>query len=290
MSGRYFLGLAPVDIAMNEQVKQSGKNKYGLSRKIPPHIKREVRKRCGFGCIICGCGLIQYEHVDPEFHEAKSHDPESIVTLCPTCHASVTSKFWSKERVKRHAMEPACLKEGFLKHVFDFYSDGHPSVQFGGALLKNCPTPMEIFGTPLLKIKPPECDGGPFLLSGTFCDKSGSPTLKIIDNEWVAYADSWDVEVSAGGITVRNGPRDIVLRLRVEPPHTLVVERLKMTYGFINIDVTGDELIINTNTFTGCIMDGCAVGFSLYPLQRSVVDPRFTPLATIVKRQIERLA
>ncbi|NMZ98064.1 HNH endonuclease [Pseudomonas lundensis] len=274
---------------MSEQNRKSGVNKYGLPRNIPSDIKREVRKRCGFGCIFCGCGIIQYEHVDPEFHEAKFHDPGAIVTLCPTCHASVTSKFWSKERIKRHALDPVCLKKGYLKHVFDFYSDGHPSVQFGGALLKNCHTPVEIFGTPLISIKPPECKGGPFLLSGTFCDRSGSPTLRIIDNEWIAYSDSWDVEVSAGGITVRNGPGDIVLRLSVRPPHTLVVERLKMTYGVINIDITSDELVINTNTFTGCVMDGFAVGLSVYSPQRFDAYSNLTPLASIVKRQIDML-
>lgn len=270
---------------MNEQKKISEKNKYGLPRKIPSHIKREVRKRCGFGCIVCGCGLIQYEHVDPEFHEAKSHEPDAIVTLCPTCHASVTSKFWSKDRVKRHALDPACLKEGFLKHVFDFYTDGHPSVQFGGVLLKNCPTPIEIFGTPLISIKPPECEGGPFLLSGTFCDKSGSPTLKIVDNEWIAFSNSWDVEVSAGGIVVRNGPRDVVLKLSVLPPHTLVIERLKMTFGFVDIDISADNLKINTNTFTGCVMDNCNVGFNLFSLQKKRdVDPHLNAYAALVRR------
>lgn len=29
-------------------------NKYGLTRDIPEDVKRKVRKRCGFGCVICG--------------------------------------------------------------------------------------------------------------------------------------------------------------------------------------------------------------------------------------------
>lgn len=271
---------------MNDQKRKSGINKYGLSRNIPSHIKREVRKRCGFGCIVCGSGLIQYEHIEPEFHEARSHDPESIVTLCPSCHASVTSKFWSKERIIRHALNPKCLEKGFLKHTFDFYTDKHPSIQLGGVLLKNCPTPIEVFGSPLIKIKPPECETGPFLLSGTFCDKSGSPTLKIIDNEWIAFSDSWDVEVSAGGITIRNGPRNVVLKLSTQPPHTLVVERLKMTYGLINIDISAEKLMIDTYTLTGCIIDNCPVGLSLHAPQRAGYDPHLSQLAKIIKQKI----
>lgn len=248
---------------MADQNKAAGVNKHGLPRRIPEDVKREVRKRCGFGCIVCGCGFIQYEHLDPEFNDAKIHDPNCIVTLCPTCHGSVTSKFWSKQRIKKHALKPKCIQDGYLKHVFDFYADGHPEVKIGGALLRNCPVPVEAYGMPLIQIKPPEEKDGPFLFSGVFCDKSGAPTLNIVDNEWIAQSDSWDVEVSGGGIIIRNGPRDIVLKLSVVPPHTLSVDRLKMKYGGYDIDITGEKLVINNSTFTGCIADNCKIGFSL---------------------------
>lgn len=43
------------------------KNQHGLSRNISEDIKQEVRKKSGFGCIICGLGIYEYEHIDPEF-------------------------------------------------------------------------------------------------------------------------------------------------------------------------------------------------------------------------------
>lgn len=52
------------------------KNKFGLSRYIPSDVKLQVRKNSGFGCVICGMGIIHYEHVDPEFHVAQTHDPD----------------------------------------------------------------------------------------------------------------------------------------------------------------------------------------------------------------------
>ena len=59
------------------------KNKFELSRTIPEPIKRQIRQDSGFGCVICGLGIIQYEHVDPEFHLAKIHDPSKMTLLCP---------------------------------------------------------------------------------------------------------------------------------------------------------------------------------------------------------------
>jgi hypothetical protein len=47
-----------------------GTNNHGLSRDIPDHVAREVRQRCGFGCVCCGSALYQYHHFDPLFREA----------------------------------------------------------------------------------------------------------------------------------------------------------------------------------------------------------------------------
>jgi hypothetical protein len=78
----------------------SGKNRFGLSRDIPRGIKREVRRRSGFGCVICGCAIFEYEHVDPPFSEAKQHDPSGITLLCGQCHSYVTRGVWSKDKVQ----------------------------------------------------------------------------------------------------------------------------------------------------------------------------------------------
>ena len=51
------------------------KNQYDLSREIPADVKRAVRQACGYGCVICGSAIIEYEHVDPTFNEAREHDP-----------------------------------------------------------------------------------------------------------------------------------------------------------------------------------------------------------------------
>lgn len=71
------------------------KNKHGLSRTIPDKIKEQVRKNSGFGCVICGVGIIEYEHVNPEFKDCTEHNSENITLLCPTCHSKKTRGFLS---------------------------------------------------------------------------------------------------------------------------------------------------------------------------------------------------
>lgn len=242
-------------------------NKYGLGRDIPSNIKRNVRQYCGFGCVVCGLGIIEYEHIDPEFHEAKQHEPENIALLCPQCHAKVTRGFLSKETVKLAMTNPICKSQGFTKEVFDFCS-GHPTLQFGGMTLNNCPIPIEVAGRPLFKIEKPEVNNGPFRLSGIFCDSNGNETLKILENEWIASTNNWDVEVAGGVITIREAYRKIHLCLKVDPPNRLIVDRLDMNLEGLTFEANGDFLKVKfpdgrTHIFTSCLGDNCQVGLSL---------------------------
>jgi hypothetical protein len=242
-------------------------NAFGLSREIPANVKRLVRQRDGFGCVICGLGIVQYEHVDPEFKDARDHDPNCIALLCPQCHAKVTTRMWSKARVKLAMRSPKCRQIGYAREFFDF-SDGYPELQLGGVLLRNCPTPIQVGGYPLFKIKRPDLDGEPFLFSGMFTDSTGQVSLEIEDNEWKAYSSSWDVEVGGPTIKIREAHRSIHLVLTIVQPNTMVVEQLDMSLGGFRFEANGDFLRVTFPRgercdFTGCLIDNCGVGMSL---------------------------
>ena len=227
-------------------------NAYGLSREIPAAVKREVRQRDGFGCVICGLGIVQYEHVDPEFKDARSHDPDAIALLCPQCHSKITTRMWSKGRVKLAMRNPKCRQVGFAREFFDF-SEGYP--------------PIQVSGHSLFKIKPPELPGEPFLFSGLFTDSRGNVSLEIEDNEWKAYSNLWDVDVQGPTIKIREAQRAVHLVLKIVQPDTIVVEKLKMSLGGLRFQADGNFLRVifpngNVSEFTSCIGDNCMVGMS----------------------------
>lgn len=68
------------------------------------------------------------------------------------------------------------------------------------------------------------------LLSGVFCDSVGRDALVIKDNEWSVSTGNWDVECVGPRITIRSGPGDIVLVLKLNPPHGIIVERINMLF------------------------------------------------------------
>ena len=223
-------------------------NKFDLSRYLPHDVKRLVRQKCGFGCVICGKAICQYHHVDPPFAQAAEHNPGGIVLLCLGCHGKATTGMLSEETVKKAADNPRCKQQGFSFEAFDIGA-GLPVVEIPGLRCIDTPVLLKVRGTPLISFAPPESAGGPFRLSALFCDNSGNELLRIVNNEWQSHVSAWDVEVTRRRITCRIGPRRIALVLRSEPPTTLVVERLDMYFmGTAILLEEGRELSITGPT------------------------------------------
>lgn len=201
------------------------KNKYGLGREIPASIKREVRKRDGFGCVFCAVPIIEYEHVDPTFIEAKEHKSSGITLLCPTCHAKVTKNQISKELVKQAMANPAALKNGQVRDELRF-TDNHPTVVVGGATFRECNIPIQFRDHEIISIKR---EDDKFFLNANLWDRNGRKTLKIVNNEWTTFNENiWDLTIVGNTITIHEKERLPALIFKIENNNTFRIERIDM--------------------------------------------------------------
>ncbi len=221
-------------------------NKHGLKRTIDAPIKREIRQKCGFGCIKCGSAVYQYEHVDPEFKEAKVHNPNHIVLLCGGCHDLVTRGLLSKDTIKTLALTPKCKQTGFSFGPFDIGTET-PEIIVGTYSCKNVKTLISVHGESILSVSPPESEKAPFSINALMRDREGNELLRIENNEWKSKSDNWDVEVVGRTITIRKKLGDIALVIRTDPPDKLTIVRMEMEYKGVKISCKEGESISITN-------------------------------------------
>jgi hypothetical protein len=220
------------------------KNKYQLSRNIPTATKLEIRKRSWFGCVMCGCGVTEYEHVNPEFHEAKVHDPNCMTLLCSNHHTLKTKKLLSVQAIQKAMLNPYCKTNGFASSFFDSPMDD-PMFTFGNNVFKGLSFPISIHGKPILKVTKPELEGECFKISGTFYDSLGNPSLEIIDNEWKVYSNVWDFDQVANRILIRENKLKTCLELESLPPNRIGINILDLNHQKYKIRVVKNELLIN---------------------------------------------
>jgi hypothetical protein len=199
-----------------------------------------VRQRCGFGCVVCGCPIYQYHHLDPPFAEARTHDPDGIILLCGACHNRKTRGLLSEESVRHAAEHPRALQTVFSFGPFDFGTE-HPEVVLGALRAIRTSVIVRAFGDDIPVVGPPEAPGGPFRLSAVLCDSDGLEVIHIVENEWRTSVENWDVQVSGRTMAVRSAPRNITLRLRSDPPRSLIIEHLEMFYRGAHLVCKEDE-------------------------------------------------
>lgn len=218
-------------------------NKHGLPRDIPDPIKRRIRQRSKFGCVICRAGIYDYEHIDPEYSDATTHSSDDICCLCTSCHAKVTRGHYSKDIVRKRYSEVEATDSSLIPPPFDYldFHDGKAELKIGGISYDpGVNSVVKYHGKELFSVSPSnESDAAG--INALFLDESGNETLKIIDNVWHGAVEAWDTEVVGLRIKVRKRKGAFALVLRLEPPGRIVIEKLDMRVADAHILVSEES-------------------------------------------------
>lgn len=238
------------------------KNKYGLSRDIPTEVKLAIRQHAGFGCVICGLAVGQYEHIEPPFAEAHIHDPECMTYLCGSCHDRVTRGIWSKQKVLAARMAPWAVVNGQCHDAFDV-GIGNVAIWVGDITCINIHRIIEIDGVTLLELQPPASPRMPYMISAKFFNDNGQLTLEIVENEWRGIRGNWDIECVGQRIFVRSERGRLVLQILAVPGRGIVVERLDFIFNGTKVFGTRSDGLVLTPPNSGgygiagrCLIEG----------------------------------
>lgn len=203
-------------------------NKNGLPRTIPLPVKRAVRRRCGYGCILCGALFCQYHHFNPTFNEAREHNPNGITLLCQKHHDEVTRGRISSLKIKTANSKPYSVKNKQTKYMFEDLA--FPlEVGLGGLVFISADGILfKADGQNLMSVQYDE--DGIATFSGIFCSPTGEKLI-IENNELVAGTDHWDIESKGRDIVVKDSSNDIIFHLTFTPSHRLQVVKIKNFYN-----------------------------------------------------------
>jgi hypothetical protein len=184
---------------------------------IPEATKRAVRQRCGFGCVICGLPIFDYEHID-DWAQTYTHHPDNLTLLCPEHHRQKTSGLLSRDAVRRATARPFNRgrsatrphRFGRLDSSKEFRVNlGSNTIVFPSLsnvrydlLVIDCVASLTL-----------SCQDDQLLLSVTFFDGNGSPILNIADGEVVLSLGVWDFTLIGKLLTIRTGSRSVALQL-----------------------------------------------------------------------------
>lgn len=235
---------------------------------IPPEIKREVRQRCGFGCVICGMPLYEYEHM-LEWAEVKRHVASEITLLCRQHHGEKTNGLLPKEHVIEANNNPFNLKTGVSKNHLLHYSGKNVQLVLANSVFQFNELPENAFFAPLVvdgvAVVGFRVEDDKLLLQFITFNELNVPVLQIVDNELIYSTEQWDIEWVGQKLTVREGHRKILLQLVFEPPNTIRIAKGRILLNGIELLIGTDYLFCSNNSsfFNGIGTTNCPVGLAI---------------------------
>ncbi|MFG2309648.1 HNH endonuclease [Streptomyces sp. NPDC048566] len=202
-------------------------------------VKREVRKRCGFGCVLCGAPIYQYDHMH-EWSQGGTHEPDNLTLLCASHHEEKTKKLLPTEKVRQANKNPFNRsRTESPAHVLHYYGDSF-EVFMGSTQFTQTLSPggacnlVEVNSESLLNLR---VDQGSLLVSLKLYGSDGSPLVTIDDNELTYKTASWDVQFKGRALTVREGKGKIRARLAFDPPRRLHLQRALFHHDGLQVEI-----------------------------------------------------
>lgn len=238
------------------------------SRNIPLPIQREVRQRCGFGCVICGIPLYEYEHMS-EWAQVHRHVADEITLLCDQHHREKTGGLLPKEIVQKENANPFNLREGVSKPYNLHFSGNQAEIVIGG---NSFTCENQGYGTVMVPIS---IDGVALigfilgdehlLLNIVAFDEFNAPVLHIKNNQLYYSTSPWDIQLVGTTLTVREAHRKILLELEFSPPNKVTVTRGRFLRNGIEVLVRPKNILITNNAhyISGCHAHNCHGGLIL---------------------------
>jgi hypothetical protein len=225
-------------------------------------VKRAVRQRCGFGCVVCGLGYYDYHHVIP-YSVSHTHDPDEIVLLCSYHHTQYERGRMSKQVLSEHSSSPKAVLQGFANGTFE--SSPKPLlVDVGTNIIEETPNIVTICNIPMFGFSRPKYEDEPIGLTAFMSDVHGNPLFTIKNNNWVTHSKVWDITTEGQTIAIRNGARSLGLKMRFIPAERIIVERASIRFLGVSIEILEDRMVIDSNIISNsyCKRSNTAFAFN----------------------------
>lgn len=224
---------------------------------IPDPMKRQLRQEAYFGCVKCGCPIIEYHHIEP-WSKVKKHEKDNLVVLCPNCHREANVGSYFKEQVIEDKKNPVNKRFRFVQNKIMLRKFSDIKMKLGGVEISGARNILSIYDMKLIYFNIDK--DGKALLNAVFFDDNMRLIAAIKDNEWIAflYKDMWDIQYSPGHLKINLKEKKVFLDLSTKGQVINVKTRLNVLGN--KIVATEDKLRVNGATFVNCRFVGGGIG------------------------------
>ena len=212
---------------------------------ISSRIKRKVRQRCGFGCVICGLPIYDYDHI-LGYANVKRHKANELTLLCPDHHRMKTNGLLTNNDVIKANKKPYNLSNGTTSPFELSFSGQSPEIVVGTQTFRCSDKRRPTLLVPIMMDKHIlfgfTIDTKGIMLNGEARDSNDNIVLLIIDSEIIISSGIWDFTLVGRTLKIQEDLRKYIIEVEFDPPERIIVKRYKIAFGKTTVEVFPDKI------------------------------------------------
>lgn len=190
-----------------------------------------MRQRCGFGCVLCGNPVIDYDHIE-EYHIVKEHKEENITLLCPQHHREKTAGRLPKSMVIEANKNPFNLRKNNIGKNNLYYYGNEATITIGTVSFytKDCGNGSILIPLIIYEKIPIHflLKDNELLLNVKLRDKNDDIILLIENNQLKASIGIWDFKYVGTSLLLREKTRSVFIEVEFTAPNKINFKRGKI--------------------------------------------------------------
>ena len=187
-----------------------------MASKTPPlQIQQQLSKEANYGCIVCGCPVLEFIDIANKDSHISDFLPENMVAICPSDH------------IKYNGLTDLIVKVGKCTFV-------------------NISRILVVDDFDIITIKKEEYAGKNYIfLEINFFNKINNLIAIVLQNCWSAEKSrDWQINYKAKHLSIKNLKQNIILELMIQDNEIIIIGD-GIFYNGYPIKITNDQILFD---------------------------------------------
>lgn len=219
-----------------------------MTSKVPPlQIQQQLSREAYYGCIICGCPILEFMDIVNKNSQISAFLPENMVAICPSDHIKYAGGQISESSLRNAKINP--YNKVHEEDAFTMEQHHEPNdliVKVGKCTFVNVSRILVVDDFDIISIKKEEYAGKSYIfLDINFFNKINNLIAIVLQNYWSAEKSrDWQIYYKSKHLIIQNPKQNIVFDLMIQD-NEIIINGDGMFYNGRPIKITNDQILFD---------------------------------------------
>ena len=248
-----------------------------MTSKVPSlQIQQQLSKEANYGCIICGCPILEFIDIVNKNSQISAFLPENMVAICPSDHIKYADGLISESSLRNAKINPynkVHEEDAFTMEQHHELND--LIVKVGKCTFVNMSRILVVDDFDIISIKKEEYAGKSYIfLDVNFFNKINNLIAIVLQNHWTAEKNrDWQISYKSKHLIIQNPKQNIIFELMIQD-NEIIINGDGIFYNGHPIKITNDQILFDNQEIAldikGTVLKNYEIGITAETLNKNL--------------------